>query len=72
MQIVSKRFCLTMRYSNLLSIKLHYVYGSTILFFLFSDQMKNAFLESNFKTLGAEKTFDFWLLLYCIEEIGIN
>ena len=69
-QFVSKRFCLTMRYSNLLSIKLQYVYGSTILFFLFSDQMKNAFLEANFKTLGSEKTFDCWLLMYCVEDFG--
>ena len=69
-QIVSKRYCLVMRYSNLLSIKLQYAYGSTILLFLFSDQMKNVILEANFKTLGAETTFECWILLYCLEEFG--
>ena len=59
-----------MRYSNLMSIKSQYVYGSTILFFLISDQMKNVFLEANYKIFGPEKTFDLWLLMYCIEEFG--
>ena len=68
--IVSKRYCLVMRYSNLLSIKLQYAYGSTILLFLFSDQMKNVYLEAKFKTLGAETTFECWILMYCIEEFG--
>ena len=53
-----------------MSIKLQYAYGSTILFFIFSDQMKNIVLEANFKFLGPEKTFDLWLLMFCIEEFG--
>ena len=55
---------------KLLVSNLKYAYGSTILLFLFSDQMKNVFLEANFKTLGAETTFEYWILMYCIEEFG--
>ena len=65
-----KHFHITKQQENLMDFKFHFFYGCFLIFVIGSHQLKNVFLEIFYEEIGIEWTFQIWLHIYLIQNVG--
>ena len=68
----SNRSGIRRRQQNILSIRCQYIYANVFLFFFSLDQLKNQYLEKNYRKLTKEEVFNLWgvtfpICLLCLD-----